>query len=195
MRRKPTLSLLVFLSLFLAVPLLAQRGGGRRGGTASGATMFENRDDGIAFPVPPDVALYTAEMPGRFTDLFKKGYIAYMVGPFGKDITIGVREMPGATEADLKGLLQTLETNPPQAAQPGFKKISVGTTKVGDKGDKDAVDFVYDSMTKDVETTTRQLSLVHKGKGFTFSCISPAKDFQAVNKKTFDALFDSLRFN
>ncbi len=195
MRRAPALLLVVFVSLLVSVSLVAQRGGGGRRGDANTAATFESAEDRLTFPVPPDVSLYTSERPGRYKDLFSKGYVAYLVNQFGKDIRIGVRRMPGVSESDLKGLLQTLETKPPQAAQPGFKKMSVGTIKVGTNNDKDAVDFVYSALDKDVEMTTRQVSFVHRGKGFTFSCIAAAKEFDAANKNTFDRLLASIRFD
>ncbi len=199
MRSVPSLSVVVLLSLTLSVPLVAQRGGGGRGGgramEAPTLSAYESPANAISFPVPPDVSLFTPEQPGRFDQVFRKGYIAYLHNLVGKDITIGVKAIPGMAEADLRGLLQTLQTNPPQGNQPGFKKVSANAVKIGAGGEKDAVDYVYTTLNKDVEMTTRQVSAVHKGKGFVFTCIAPTKDFDAVNRKTFDRLFATLRFD
>jgi hypothetical protein len=195
MRRRLALAALVLAIFALALPVFAQRGGGRGGNPEATLTRtaYESPDKTLAFAVPPDVTLFTPDAPGRFMQVFKSGYLAYLINLVGKEITIGVKAMPGATEADLNGLRQTLDTNPPQAKQPGYKKLALGTAKVGIGQDKDAIDYIYSfENDKKVPMTTRQVAFLHGPKGYVITCTAPDKDFAAVNKKTFDTLFHSI---
>lgn len=203
MRRSLALGILALASTLTIVPLSAQRGGGRGGGGGSAPggnapsllTAYENEAFGLKFPAPPNLSLFTPEQPGRFRQAFaQKGRIAYMVNLMGGSGAIVVRELPGATDADLASMKAALESNPPQAKMPDYQKVSVGTIKIGTQGSKDAVEYVYSAKENDVLVTTRQVAFVHKGNGFIFVCSAPEKDFAGVNKKSFDALFRSIEF-
>lgn len=186
----------VLLVVLLSVSLSAQRGGGARGADRLPTllTVYDNNEYGIKFPAPPHLLIFTPDQPGRFRQIFTERRIVYLVDLMGTSAAVTVKYLPSATEADLKSLQSALESNPPQAKLPGYKKISVGVIKIGALGDKDAVEYVYDSKDKDVTVTTRQVVFVHKGKGFTFTCVAPEKDYAAVDKKSFQALFASIQF-
>jgi hypothetical protein len=195
-------STLVLLLALLSVNLSAQRGGGGRGSSGSpvdGApptllTGYDSDEYGMKFPAPPDFSVFTPAAPGRFRQVFTPGRIIYLVDLMGKPASVSVKYSPGVTDADLKGLMNALESNPPQAKLPGYKKISVGMIKIGAHGDKDAVEYVFNSKEKDDMTTTRQVVFVHNGKGFTFGCVALEKDFAAVDRKSFQPLFTSIEF-
>jgi hypothetical protein len=191
----------ILLAIVLSAGVSAQRGGGGRGGSSEVAgapptllTAYDNADYGIRFPAPPDFSIFTPDQPGRFRQIFTERRIAYLVDLVGADAAVTVRYLPAANEADLQGFKSTLESKPPQATLPGYKKISVGSIKIGAAHDKDAVDYVYTSKDKDLTTTTRQVVFVHKGKGFTFTCVAPEKDYASVDRKSFEKLFASIEF-
>src|SRR5512135_285105 len=171
MRRSLAVSTFVVAVIVgFALPARAQRGGGGRGRGMDESTVtktsFDSPDKTVGFVVPPDVRLFTPESPGRFGEIFKSGYIAYLINPVGGEVTIGIKAIPGATEADLKGLRETLDANPPQAKQPGYKKVSVGDVKVGTKQNKDAVDHVYTAEVNKKLITTRDVMFVHGQNGY-----------------------------
>jgi hypothetical protein len=195
-------STLVLLLALLSVSLSAQRGGGGRGSGDSGApgapptllTGYDSAEYGMKFPAPPDLSVFTPAAPGQFRQVFTPGKVIYLVDLMGKPASVSVKYSPGVTDADLKGLKNTLDSNPPQAKLPGYKKISVAMIKIGARGDKDAVEYVFNSKEKDDTTTTRQVVFVHKGKGFTFGCVALEKDFASVDRKSFQPLFASIEF-
>lgn len=169
----------------------------RRGGDGPPTlTEYDNKDYGLFFPVPEGLSLFTPEQPGRFASLLGEATrrIALLVNLLDQDVSIAVKCSSGVTDADLKSLKQTLDSNPPQAKLPGYKQISVDTPKVGLRSDKDAVGHVYSVMEDTVVKTIRQMMFVHKGRGFTVICSAPAKQFEQVNKKTFDRFFATIDF-
>ncbi len=200
-------STLVLLLTVLSVGLSAQRGGGGGGGRGASSpsaspeanpstllTEYDNVDYGMKFPAPPELSIFTPAHPGPFSRMFTPGKVIYLMDLVGKPASVSVRYSPGVTDADLKGLKATLESNPPQAKLPDYKKISVGMIKIGTHGDKDAVEYVFNSKEKDGMTTTRQVVFIHNGKGFTFACAALEKDFAAVDRKSFQPLFASIEF-
>ncbi|MGE5359891.1 MAG: hypothetical protein ACM3NQ_12820 [Bacteroidales bacterium] len=197
MRRFAVAAFVLALVALLALPVSAQRGGGGgRGGSMGDAvtrTSFESPDKALAFPVPPDLTLFTPEAPGRLGQLFRSGYAAYMLNLLHDEVAIGVKPLPGATEADFLGVAWAVENKPPQAKQPGYKKVSAGFIKIGLKQDKDALDYVYTANNaKNEPITTRQVMFLHGGKGYVITCTAAEKDFAATNKKDFDVLFQKL---
>ncbi len=202
MRNTSARSAAVLVVMLLSVALSAQRGGGGGRGGGAGSpdgpptllTEYDSNEYGVKFPAPPHMSMFTPEQPGKFRRFFTEGRIVYLVDLMGTSAAVTVRYLPSATEADLRALQSTLESNPPQAKLPGYRKISVGVIKIGVHGDKDAVEHVYNSKDKDVTTTTRQVVFVHKGKGFTFTCAAAEKDYAAADKRSFQPLFASIQF-
>lgn len=206
--RKIGLAFALVLVAAMMVPLhvAAQRGGGGRGGGGGGRgdmnnpdpsislTSYEKEEYGLKFPAAPDLSMFSDEKPSRFRQMLGQGRIVYMTNLMGGTGTVSVRVLPKATEADLKGMKASLDGNPPQAKLPEYKKISLGDIKIGVAQDKDAVEYVYSAKGKDAVVTTREVAFVHKGNGFMFVCSAPEKDFAAVNKKSFDALFSKISF-
>src|SRR5512146_1898351 len=151
---------LVLFILMLSATSWAQRGGGGRGGGGSAGsetavppkllTAYDSDDYGLKFPAPPRLSMYTPEVPGPFRQMFTERKIVYLVDLMGNSASVSVKYSPGVSDADLKGLKETLDTNPPQAKLPGYRKISLRTIKVGTAGDKDAVEYVYSTTDKDV---------------------------------------------
>jgi hypothetical protein len=195
-------STLVVILALLSVSLSAQRGGGGRGSGGRGAegapptllTGYDSAEYGMKFPAPPDFSVFTPAQPGQFRQVFTERKIVYLVDLMGKPASVSVKYSPGVTEADLNGLKDTLDSNPPQAKLPGYRKISVAMIKIGARADKDAVEYVFNSKENDDMTTTRQVVFVHKGKGFTFGCVALEKDFASVDRKSLQPLFASIEF-
>lgn len=191
----------VLLLVLLSVGLSAQgRGRGGGGGTGNGSvpptllTVYDNTEYGMKFPAPPDFSVFTPEQPGRFRQMFADRRIIYMIDSMGTEASVSVRYLPKATDAELSGFKSTMETNPPQAKLPEYKKISVGMIKIGTARDKDAVEYVYDSKAKDTVTRTRQVVFLHNGNGFIFTCVAPQKEYPSVDGKSFQRLFATIEF-
>jgi hypothetical protein len=201
MKRMFARHIVVLLLLFASVGVLAQRGGGRGGSGGGGTdgvpptllTEYDNAKYGMKFPAPPEFSIFTPEQPGRFRQMFADRII-YLVDLVGVDAAVSVRYLPKATEADVNGFKNTVESNPPQAKLPEYKKISVALIKIGAAHDKDAVEYVYTAKNNDKLITTRQVVFLHNGNGFIFTCSAPGKDYASIDKKSFQRLFATIEF-
>jgi hypothetical protein len=186
---------LALVAVCLAVATVsAQRGGGGGRSQRPSTKDFESVEYRIAFPTLPGFDLYTAEEPGRYRRLFDQRHVAVLVNPMQTAEMIDIRFSGNLTEADLKGYRDTVETNPPQAKLPGFEKVSVATTKIGEGAGKDAVDYVYKVRQDSRDETVRQVAFLHQGKGFIVTCTSEQKRFEKANKE-FSRFLQSLQFN
>jgi len=157
------------------------------------ATNYSNKDFGISFPVPAGLDLYTPENPGPLASLFTPRQFIYLVNPDFKDENIGAKYSTGVTEADLKQFKELLDTNPPTASLPGYKKISVKFIKIGTKSNKLAVEHVY-NMRGNVLGTLRQITFLHNGRGFTFTCATAQERYEQANKEFFEPIFSKMEF-
>ncbi len=200
MNRIFTTAVPVLLFVLLSVGVSAQRG--RSGGGNAGApadtpillTAYDSAEYGLKFPAPPGMSLFTPEHPGNFRGALGNGRIVYIVDLMGNAGSVSVRYLPKATEAELSGFRNMMDTNPPQAKLSDYKKISLGSIKVGAARDKDAVEYVYEAKDTDTLTRTRQVVFLHNGNGFIFTCTAPAKDYAAVDSKSFQRLFATIEF-
>jgi hypothetical protein len=191
-------SALVVLSVVVfSAALAAQRGGGRgRGGGERPATptTFDSQELGISFAVPSGLQLYTPEAPGRFKSLLSEGRFLYLTSSSMRNTTVSAKYSSGTSDADLKAYRQILDTNPPQAKLPGFKKHRVRFIKIGKNADQEALDYEYDVKQNDLPVTIRQVVFVRDGKGFTFTCTSLQHQFGEAEATLFGPLFSHLEF-
>jgi hypothetical protein len=193
MTRTLGMSATLLLVAVVSVTLSAQRG--RRSGAASSASsVYDSAEYGMKFPVPEGLELFTPEEPGPYMSILKDRRIIFLVGASSKDISISVRYSPGLTEADLKASKDTLDSTPPQAKLPGYKKISVRFITIGAGADKEAVEHVYTVTTNNVPTTVRQVMFLHKGRGFTFICSAVERQFAFADKRLFEPIFAKMQF-
>jgi len=194
MKRTPGLLTVVLLLAVVSVPLAAQRGG-RSGDTRSTAgSVYDSEENGLKFPVPGGLELFTPENPGAYTSFLSDRRIMYLVGASSRDVSVSARYSPGLTEADLKASKDTLDSNPPQAKLPGYKKISVRFIKIGAGADREAVEHVYTVTTNNVPTTVRQVMFLHKGRGFTFLCSAVERQYASADKRLFEPIFARMEF-
>ncbi len=156
-------------------------------------TTYSNEEFRISFPVPKGLDLYTPDNPGPLAPLFTRRQFIYLVNPDFKDENVGAKYSTGVTEADLKQFKELLDTNPPTASLPGYRKISVKFIKVGTKGDKLAVEHVY-NMRGNVLGTLRQVIFLHNGRSFTFTCATAQERYEQANKEFFDPIFSKMEF-
>ncbi len=194
-------SILFLMLVLLSVGVSAQRGGGRGGGNGGGdgvpptlLTVYDNAVYGMKFPAPPEFSIFTPEQPGRFRQMFADQRIVYLVDLVGVNAAVTVRYLPKATQAELNGFKNTMESNPPQAKLPDYKKISVAMIKIGAAHDKDAVEYAYTAKDKDTLMTVRQVVFIHNGNGFIFNCSAPEKDYASIDSKSFQRLFATIEF-
>jgi hypothetical protein len=172
----------------------AQRGGGGRSTELRPRGVYDSSAFGIKFPVPLGLELYTEGEPGRYTNILSNGRIIYLIDTDARDTTIVAKSSPNVSEADLKGLKDTLESNPPQAKLPGYKKIAVRDIAIGVNGDKVAVEYVFSDKSNNMASTVRQVMFVHKGRGFTFTCTTAERLYTSFAQKFFDPIFAKMEF-
>jgi hypothetical protein len=193
MRRTLGMLMAVLLLAVVSVPLAAQRGRGAGAGS-SAKSVYDSAENGIKFPVPQGLELFTPEDPGPYTSFLSDRRIMYLVGASSRDVSVSARYSPNVTEADLKASKDTLDSNPPQAKLPGYKKISVRFIKIGTGADKDAVEHVYTVTSNNVPTTVRQVMFLHKGRGFTFMCSAVERQYASADKRLFEPIFARMEF-
>jgi len=155
--------------------------------------VYSNREFGISFNLPQELDLYTPDKPGPLAFMFTERQIVYLVNPNFRDENIGIKYSTGITESDLKQFKNLLDTNPPAASLPGYKKISVKFIKIGVKREKLAVEHVY-NMKGNVSGTLRQVIFVHNELGFTFTCGTSKNRFEKTNKEIFEFVFKTMSF-
>ena len=193
-----TVFVLVLAVVLLSAGPAAQRGGG--GGRSAGMerpetpTVFDSEELKIHFDAPEGSLLYTTAAPGRYGSVLVNGKFLRMDSTSGRDVVLEAKSSPNMSEAELKGYLSVLETNPPQAKLPGFKKVSLKTIKIGKDKDKEAIDFVYNAEQDGAPKTFRQLAFVHGGNGFVFTCSSLRPKFGEADITLFGLVFSRLEF-
>ena len=193
MKRTLEMSAAALLVAVVSVTLSAQRG--RRSDAASSArSVYDSDEYGMKFPVPEGLELFTPEEPGPYMTILKDRRIIYLVGASSRDVSISVRYSPGLTEADLKASKDTLDSTPPQANLPGYKKISVRFIRIGAGADKEAVEYVYTVTTNNVPTTVRQIMFLHKDRGFTFICSAVEGQYAFADERLFEPIFARMEF-
>jgi hypothetical protein len=190
-------SVVVFLLgvVLSSAGLTAQRGGrGAAPERSEAPAVFDSQELKIRFDAPQGALVYTVAAPGRYASVLVNGKFLRMGSAEFRDVVVEAKSSANMTEADLKGYMSALETNPPQAKLQGFKKISVKMIKIGKERDKDAVEFVYNSQQDGAPRTIRQIAFVHAGNGFVFTCSSLEPQFGAANVSVFNVLFSRLEF-
>jgi hypothetical protein len=191
-----TVLVLVLGVVLVSVGLGAQRGGGRGTGVErpETPTVFDSEELKIHIDAPEGVLIYTAAAPGRYKSLLVDGKFLHMDSMAYKNTVIDAKASPNMSEADLKAYLNVLETNPPQAKLPGFKKVSLKTVKIGKQKDKEAIDFVYNVEQDGAPKTFRQVAFVHGSNGFVFSCSSLQPRFGEADSALFSLVFSRMEF-
>jgi hypothetical protein len=193
-----TVFVLVLGVVLVSADLGAQRGGG--GGRGTGVerpetpTAFDSEELKIRFDAPEGVLIYTAASPGRYQSVLVNGKFLRLGSMAYRDVVVEAKSSPNMTEADLKGYLDVLGTNPPQAKLPGFKKVSLKTIKIGKQRDKEAIDFVYHAEQDGAPRTFRQVAFLHGGNGFVFTCSSLQPQYGAADISVFSLVFSRMEF-
>ena len=187
------MSAAVLLLAAVSVPLSAQRGRRSDAGSSAGR-VYDSGEYGMKFPVPEGLELFTPEEPGPYMSILKDRRIIYLVGASSRDVSVSVKYSPGLTEADLKASKDTLDSTPPQATLPGYKKISVRFIKIGAAADKEAVEHIYTVTTSNVPTTVRQVMFLHKDRGFTFICSAVERQYAFADERLFEPIFAKMEF-
>jgi len=173
----------------------AQRGG--RGGDVARPTtpnVFDSEELKIRFDVPEGLRLYTVAAPGRYKEVLINGRFLHLDSAEYRDAVIDAKFAANTTEADLKAYMKVLETAPPQAKLPGFKKVSLKAIKIGKQADKDAISYVYNVDQNGTPKTVRQVVFVHNGNGFTFTCSSLEPEYGGAEISMYGLVFARLEF-
>jgi len=151
---------------------------------------FESEELGIAFDAPQGVRIYTPAAPGPYGSVLGEGRFVYLESSGMRNASAVAKFFANATEAELKSYKDILDANPPQSKLEGFKKRSVRFVTIGEKADKQALEFIYDTQSVRI----RQIVFVHNGKGITFTCTSPQAQYGLAEAEMFKPIFSRLEF-
>jgi hypothetical protein len=150
---------------------------------------YTNQQYGFSFPVVDDMILYTPDHAGPFT--FEKGTIFIIVNKWKPNELIMLNRSAAADEVDLNYLKSQMEEQ--GLPNPGYHKISVEFTTIGENQRKRAVDHIF-TLQSQVPRTMRYVSFFQRGQGLTFVCTSSTDRFQKTNKEFFDPFLRSIKF-
>lgn len=150
---------------------------------------YTNPTYGISFPIVEAMILYTPEHPGPFT--FAEGNIFIAVNKWKPNELIMLNRSAVADEVDLDYLKSQMEEQ--GLPKPGYHKVSVGYTAIGEHQGKRAVDHIFD-LQGQAPRTMRYVCFIQRGQGLTFVCTSNTDRFQETNKEFFEPFFRSIKF-
>lgn len=156
---------------------------------ADKAQHYTNQQHGFSLPITEDVRLFTPDNPGPFT--FGAQNLVILVNKWSPSDLIMVNLSEVADEKGLSDLKSGLESG--GLPQSGYRKIAVRSTNIGKNQDKSAVEHIFDVQGQ-VPRTMRQVSFIHRGKGFALVCTAPADNFQKTDKAFFEPVLRSIIF-
>jgi hypothetical protein len=159
------------------------------GVSAGEEQKYINHNYGFSFPITLDMNLYTPDHPGPFT--FEKENIFFLANKWKPSEFIMVNLSAVTAEEELQSMKETIDSR--GLPQPGYRKVAVQYTNIGKNQQKRAVEHIF-NIQASVPKTMRQISFVHKGKGFAFICTTNADRFQETNQAFFDPFFRSIIF-
>jgi hypothetical protein len=186
----------IFLCTALAiavVPSCALAGRSRAGASAKADSgKYSHKKYGISFNVPRGMSLYTPQNPGPVASLISAGSPFILVNPRFTEENINVKVAENISESDLIGFKKMLDETP-NMPLPEYRRISVKSIKIGKQGKERAVEHVF-IMRGNILGKLRQVTFVHRGRGFTFTCATAVGRFDKANRQFFDGLFRSMAF-
>jgi len=144
---------------------------------------------GFSLTLPEGVGVYTPEHPGPFT--FKTDTLFIVVNRRSPGDFILVNMFAASTEKVLEDVKSSLESR--DLPQAGYRRNSVQFLTIGTNQPKQAVEHIF-QVGGQGGKTLRQVFFVHKGKGFCFTCNTPAERYQQTNQEFFDPMLRSLTF-
>ncbi len=180
-----TKTVMAWISGLLAVCALAAA----PGQAAEPAQHYANQQLGFSLPLSEDVRLFTPDNPGPFT--FGAQNLAILVNKWKPSDLIMVNLSEVADEKGLADLRSGLESR--GLPQSGYRKIAVRSTNIGKNQEKSAVEHIFD-LQGQPPRTMRQVSFIHRGKGFALVCTADADHFQKADKAFFEPVLRSMIF-
>jgi len=160
--------------------------------TVGSTNAYSSVKYGIYFHIPNGIKLYTAENPGLLASQISKREPFIFVNPDFTEENINVRVSSNISESDLIGFKKMLDENPKMSI-PKYQRISVSTIKIGKLKNKTAIEHVF-IMQGNILGKLRQVTFVHKERGFTFTCATAVDRFDKANEAFFQSTFDSMEF-
>jgi hypothetical protein len=170
--------LLVFCALAAAPGLAAEE-----------APKYTNQQMGFSLPLSEDVRIFTPDNPGPFT--LGAQNLAILVNKWQPSDLIMVNLSEVADEKGLADLKSGLESQ--GLPQAGYRKIAVRSTNIGKNQEKSAVEHIFDVQGQ-TPRTMRQVSFIHRGKGFALVCTANTDHFQKSDEVFFEPVLRSIIF-
>ncbi|GEM_PF-6445804 len=160
---------------------------------ASSKTKQYNDDKfGFAFEIPADVVACTAENPGSMASRISPETPLWLVNSSFELERVNVKVLENASEEELDGMKSMLLANENMPLK-GYKRVSVNDIKIGKQGDKRAIEHVH-ILTQKPEKKLRQLTFLHNGRAFSFTCSTTIERYDNADRTFFDPLFKTMVF-
>jgi len=136
--------------------------------------------------------LYTAKNPGPLVSQISARAPFIFVNPDFTEENINVKVSANISESDLSGFKKMLDENP-RMSLPKYQRISVSTIKIGKHKNKTAIEHVF-IMQGNILGKLRQVTFVHRERGFTFTCATAVGRFDNASEDFFQPIFGSMEF-
>jgi hypothetical protein len=160
--------------------------------TAPAAQKYSNPAWKISFDIPEGMELYSPENPGPMGHLFASGTALVLVSKANREVSINLSVANGIKDSDLDDFLTQMQQTP-NLPIPGYQRVSVLASKVGKNADKKAVEHIF-FMQGNVPGKMRQVTFIHNGSGYTFTCGTPKELYDQSDSSFFQQFFQSLAF-
>lgn len=153
---------------------------------------YSSHDYGFSFTIPTGLKLYTVDNPGPLRSQLSSLDPFILVNSQFTEENVNVKVSEPMTENDLRDFKKKLDESSNYPV-PGYKKISVTFIKIGTARNRMAVEHVF-YMKGNIMGKLRQVTFVHKRKGFIWTCATAINRFDKANQQFFDPLFSSMDF-
>lgn len=156
--------------------------------------IYSSTRYGFSFPIPRGMTLFTQNNPGPLASMINEGTPIILANLSRQAEVIVFTVFGPVTEDYLDKFKADLEETP-DLDVPGYKRVSLDSTRIGSGKTKSAVEHVC-FMTNDdgQQLKTRQVLFVHRSIGFLVTCMTMADQFEASNGEAFTPFFENISF-
>ena len=173
-------------------PAPAAASGEQNSAATSKAKQYRDDKFGFSFEIPADVVVCTPENPGSMAARISSETPLWLVSSSFELERVNVKVLENASEEELDGMKSMLLANESMPLK-GYKRVSVNDIKIGKQGDKRAIEHIHILM-QNPEKKLRQLTFLHSGRAFSFTCSTTVERYDNADRTFFDPLFKTMVF-
>ena len=173
-------------------PAPAAASGEQNSDATSKAKQYRDDKFGFSFEIPADVVVCTPENPGSMAARVSSETPLWLVSSSFELERVNVGVLENASEEELEGMKSMLLANESMPLK-GYKRVSVNDIKIGKQGDKRAIEHIHILM-QNPEKKLRQLTFLHNGRAFSFTCSTTVERYDNADRTFFDPLFKTMVF-